>query len=105
MVCKAEPKDGSSLGVMGGSFNSDVTDYVHASPTVKDNNGKYYVGSTAKNAVENAESGSFEVLAASADETLNVKPGVTIVNNSNTTIRVNGNDIKPETSYLSLIHI
>lgn len=99
MVCKAEPKDGSSLGVMGGSFNSDVTDYVHASPTVKDNNGKYYVGSTAKNAVENAESGSFEVLAASADETLNVKPGVTIVNNSNTTIRVNGNDIKPETSY------
>lgn len=99
MVCKAEPKDGSSLGVMGGSFNSDVTDYVHASPTVKDNNGKYYVGSTAKNAVENAESGSFEVLAASEGEALNVKPGITIVNNSNTTIRVNGNDIKPETSY------
>lgn len=84
---------------MGGSFNSDVTDYVHASPTVKDNNGKYYVGSTAKNAVENAESGSFEVLAASEGEALNVKPGVTIVNNSNTTIRVNGNDVKPETSY------
>lgn len=99
MVCKAEPKDGSSLGVMGGSFNSDVTDYVHASPTVKDNNGKYYVGSTAKNAVENAESGSFEVLAASEGEALNVKPGITIVNNSNTTIRVNGNDVKPETSY------
>lgn len=96
-VNKAE--DGSSLGVMGGSFNSDVTDYVHASPTVKDNNGKYYVGSTAKNAVENAESGSFEVLAASEGEALNVKPGVTIVNNSNTTIRVNGNDVKPETSY------
>lgn len=93
-------KDGSSLGVMGGTFNTaDVTNYVRTSPTVKDNNGKYYVGSTAKNAVENAESGSFEVLTASADETLNVKPGVTIVNNSNTTIRVNGNDIKPETSY------
>lgn len=99
MVCKAEPKDGSSLGVMGGSFNSDVTDYVHASPTVKDNNGKYYVGSTAKNAVENAESGSFEVLAASEGEALNVKPGVTIVNNSNTTIRVNGNEVAPEKSY------
>lgn len=99
MVCKAEPKDGSSLGVMGGSFNSDVTDYVHASPTVKDNNGKYYVGSTAKNAVENAESGSFEVLTASADETLNVKPGVTIVNNSNTTIKVNDKEVPNNVSY------
>lgn len=99
MVCKAEPKDGSSLGVMDGSFNSDVTDYVHASPTVKDNNGKYYVGSTAKNVVENAESGSFEVLTASESEVLNVKPGVTIVNNSNTTIRVNGNEVAPEKSY------
>uniref|UniRef100_UPI004026A5D5 hypothetical protein n=1 Tax=Angelakisella sp. TaxID=1935177 RepID=UPI004026A5D5 len=99
MVCKAEPKDGSSLGVMDGSFNSDVTDYVHASPTVKDNNGKYYVGSTAKNVVENAESGSFEVLTASESEVLNVKSGVTIVNNSNTTIRVNGNEVAPEKSY------
>ena len=96
-VNKAE--DGSSLGVMGGTFNSDVTDYVHASPTVKDNNGKYYVGSTAKNVVENAESGSFEVLTASEGEALNVKPGVTIVNNSNTTIRVNGNEVAPEKSY------
>lgn len=87
------------IGVMGGTFNTDVTDYVHASPTVKDNNGKYYVGNTAKNAVENAESGSFEVLAASEGEALNVKPGVTIVNNSNITITVNGNDVKPETSY------
>ena len=87
------------IGVMGGTFNTDVTDYVHASPTVKDNNGKYFVGNTAKNAVENAESGSFEVLAASEGEALNVKPGVTIVNNSNITITVNGNDVKPETSY------
>ena len=84
---------------MGGTFNSDVIDYVHASPTVKDNNGIYYVGNTAKNTVENAESGSFEVLAAGAGEALNVKPGVTIVNNSNITITVNGNDVKPETSY------
>lgn len=97
-VNKAE--DGSSLGVMGGTFNTaDVTNYVRTFPTVKDNNGKYYVGSTAKNAVENAESGSFEVLTASEGEALNVKPGVTIVNNSNTTIRVNGNEVAPEKSY------
>lgn len=100
MVCKAEPKDHSSLGVMDGTFNTaDVTNYVRTSPTVKDNNGKYYVGSTAKNAVENAESGSFEVLTASADETLNVKPGVTIVNNSNTTITVNGKNINHGETY------
>lgn len=97
-VNKAE--DGSSLGVMDGTFNTaDVTNYVRTSPTVKDNNGKYYVGSTAKNVVENAESGSFEVLTASEGEALNVKPGVTIVNNSNTTIRVNGNEVAPEKSY------
>ena len=96
-VNKAE--DDSSLGVMGGTFNTDVTDYVHASPTVKDNNGKYYVGNTAKNAVENAESGSFKVLAASEGEALNVKPGVTIVNNSGVTIKVNGNDVPNGKSY------
>lgn len=96
-VNKAE--DGSSLGVMGGTFNSDVTDYVHASPTVKDNKGKYYVGSTAKNAVENAESGSFEVLAASEGEALNVKSGVTIVNNSDITITVNGKNINHGETY------
>ena len=91
--------DGSSLGVMGGTFNTDVTDYVHASPTVKDNNGKYYVGNTAKNAVENAESGSFEVLAASEGEALNVKPGVTIVNNSDVTIKVNDKEVPKNASY------
>ena len=85
--------------ITGGTFNTDVTDYVHASPTVKDNNGKYYVGNTAKNAVENAESGSFEVLAASEGEALNVKPGVTIVNNSNVTIKVNDKEVPNGKSY------
>lgn len=92
-------QDGSTLGVMGGTFNSDVTDYVHASPTVKDNKGKYYVGNTAKNTVENAESGSFEVLAASEGEALNVKPGVTIVNNSDVTIKVNDKEVPNNVSY------
>ena len=87
------------IGVMGGTFNTDVTDYVHASPTVKDNNGKYYVVNTAKNAVENAESGSFEVLAASEGEALNVKPGVTIVNNSDVTIKVNDKEVPNNVSY------
>ena len=66
---------------------------------VKDNNGKYYVGEDAKNAVENANSGTLFVEDAGADVALNVKPGVTIVNNSRETIKVNGNEVAPEKSY------
>ena len=89
-VNKAE--DGSSLGVMGGTFNSDVIDYVHASPTVKDEN-NYYVGETAEAALKKATSGTFTVVGAEEKKELTVNPGVTIVNNSNTTIKVNGNEV------------
>lgn len=76
MVCKAEPKDGSSLGVMGGSFNSDVTAYA-GDTLVVENNGTYYVGNTAKSTIENATSGTFEIVGG-ADVNLTVKGGVTI---------------------------
>ena len=99
MVCKAEPKDNSSLGVMGGTFNTNVSNYVCTSPIVKDENNKYYVGETAEAVLQSATSGTFTVVGAVEDEALNVKPGVTIVNNSNTTIRVNGNEVASEKSY------
>lgn len=76
MVCKAEPKDGSSLGVMGGSFNSDVTAYAGDTLAVTDGN-NYYVGNTAKSTIENATSGTFEIVGG-ADVNLTVKGGVTI---------------------------
>lgn len=85
--------------ITGGTFNSDVTAYAGQDTLVVTDGSNYYVGNTAKNTVENAESGSFEVLAAGEGEALNVKPGVTIVNNSRKTIKVNGNDVKPEKSY------
>lgn len=91
--------EGSNVGITGGTFNTDVTEYTTRVLVVKDNNGKYYVGEDAKNAVENANSGTLFVEDAGADVALNVKPGVTIVNNSRETIKVNGNEVAPEKSY------
>ena len=98
MVCKAEPKDGSSLGVMDGSFNSDVTEYA-GDTLVVENNGTYYVGGTAKNAVENATSGTFTVKKAQNDTSLTVKPGVTVENGTAETVTVNGNNVPSNESY------
>ena len=86
------------IGVMGGTFNTDVIDYVHASPTVKDEN-NYYVGETAEAALKKATSGTFTVVGAEEKKELTVNPGVTIVNNSNTTIKVNGNEVPDGKSY------
>lgn len=92
-------QDGSTLGVMGGTFNTNVSNYVCTSPTVKDENNKYYVGETAEAVLQSATSGTFTVVGAVEDEALNVKPGVTIVNNSNTTIKVNDKEVPNNVSY------
>ena len=89
---------GMQIGVMGGTFNSDVTPYV-GDTLVVENNGTYYVGGTARDAIENATSGTFTVKKAEGSTEFNVKPGVTIVNNSRETIKVNGNEVAPEKSY------
>ena len=99
-VNKAE--DGSSLGVMGGTFNSDVTDYVGENTLVVENNGKYYVGEDAKNAVENATSGTFTVVRAVPGEGVEfekVNPGVTVKNGTDEKVTVNGNEVKPGATY------
>lgn len=99
MVCKAEPKDGSSLDVMDGSFNSDVTEYA-GDTLVVENNGTYYVGGTARDAIENATSGTFTVKKAENGTSLTVKPGVTVENGMNDgKVTVNGNEVKPGESY------
>ena len=99
MVCKAEPKDGSSLGVMDGSFNSDVTEYA-GDTLVVENNGTYYVGGTARDAIENATSGTFTVKKAENGTSLTVKPGVTVENGMNDgKVTVNRNEVKPGESY------
>ena len=87
------------IGVMGGTFNTDVTDYA-GDTLVVENNGTYHVGGTAIDAVQNATGGTFTVKKAeNGTDFNNVKPGVTIVNNSRETIKVNGNEVAPEKSY------
>lgn len=90
---------GMQISVTGGTFNSNVTDYVHASPTVKDENNNYYVGETAEAVLQSATSGTFTVVGADRDEDLNVNPGVTIVNKSGANIKVNGNEVNLNETY------
>ena len=89
----------ANMGVAGGTFNSDVTEYA-GDTLVVENNGTYYVGGTAKNAVENATSGTFTVKKAENGTSLTVKPGVTVENGMNDgKVTVNGNEVKPGESY------
>ena len=87
------------IGVMGGTFNSDVTEYA-GDTLVVENNGTYYVGGTARDTIENATSGTFTVKKAENGTSLTVKPGVTVENGMNDgKVTVNGNEVKPGESY------
>ena len=86
------------IGVMGGTFNTDVTDYA-GDTLVVENNGTYYVGGTARDAIENATSGTFTVKKAEGSTEFNVKPGVTIVNNSGVNIIVNDKEVPTGDTY------
>lgn len=88
----------ATIEISGGTFNTEVTEYA-GDTLVVENNGAYYVGGTAKNAVENATSGTFTVKKAENGTSLTVKPGVTVKNESNGNLTVNGNEVAPEKSY------
>ena len=83
---------GMQIGVMGGTFNTDVTAYVGDTLAVTDGN-NYYVGNAAQNAVQNATGGTITVKKAENGTSLTVKPGVTVKNESNGNLTVNGNDV------------
>lgn len=63
--------------VYGGTFNTDVTPYVGQDTLAVTDGSNYYVGNTAKSTIENATSGTFEIVGG-ADVNLTVKGGVTI---------------------------
>ena len=63
-IVKAGESHDFSSSITGGTFNTDVTDYVGENTLVVENNGKYYVGGTARDAIENATSGTFTVVRA-----------------------------------------
>lgn len=88
--------------ITGGTFNSEVTDYVGENTLVVENNGTYHVGGTARDAIENATSGTFTVVRAVPGEGVEfekVNPGVTVKNGTDEKVTVNGNEIKPGATY------
>lgn len=96
-------KEGNAtIEISGGTFNTEVTDYVGENTLVVENNGKYYVGEDAKKAVENATSGTFTVVRAIPGEGVEfekVNPGVTVKNGTDEKVTVNGNEVKPGATY------
>ena len=94
--------ENATIEISGGTFNTEVTDYVGENTLVVENNGKYYVGEDAKNAVENATSGTFTVVRAVPGEGVEfekVNPGVTVKNGTDEKVTVNGNEVKPGATY------
>ena len=101
-IVKAGESPEFSSSISGGTFNTDVTEYVGENTLVVENNGKYYVGEDAKNAVENATSGTFTVVRAVPGEGVEfekVNPGVTVKNGTDEKVTVNGNEVKPGATY------
>ena len=90
----------AAINISGGTFNTDVTPYVGENTlVVRDENNNYYVGGTARDAIENATSGTFTVKKAEGSTEFNVKPGVTIVNNSGVNIIVNDKEVPTGDTY------
>lgn len=101
-IVKAGDSPNFSSSISGGTFNTDVTPYVGENTLVVENNGKYYVGGTARDAIENATSGTFTVVRAVPGEGVefeNVNPGVTVKNGTDEKVTVNGNDVPNGKSY------
>lgn len=92
--------DDANISITGGTFNTDVTSYVGQDTLAVTDGSNYYVGGTARDAVQNATGGTFTIKKAERGTGFNnVKPGVTIVNNSGTNITVNGNEVNLDDTY------
>lgn len=90
-----------SIGIKGGTFIGrdhldDVDPYISEDLVVLDDE-NIYVGDTAKTTVENATSGTFTVVSGNGN--LTIKGGVTVKNDTNKPITVNGKGIPAEGSY------
>ena len=90
-----------SIGIKGGTFIGrdhldDVEPYISEDLVVLDDE-NIYVGDTAKTTVENATSGTFTVVSGNGN--LTIKGGVTVKNDTNEPITVNGKEIPAEGSY------
>lgn len=89
----------ANIEISGGTFNTDVTPYVGQYILAVTDGSTYYVGGVAYDAVRNATGGTFTVKNAERGTIFNVKPGVTIVNNSGVTITVNDKEVPTGDTY------
>ena len=91
-----------SIGIKGGTFIGrdhldDVEPYISEDGLVVLDDENIYVGDTAKTTVENATGGTFTVVSGNGN--LTIKGGVTVKNDTNEPITVNGKEIPAEGSY------
>ena len=91
-----------SIGIKGGTFIGrdhldDVDPYISEDGLVVLDDENIYVGDTAKTTVKNATSGTFTVVSGNGN--LTIKGGVTVKNDTNKPITVNGKEIPAEGSY------
>lgn len=91
-----------SIGIKGGTFIGrdhldDVDPYISEDGLVVLDDENIYVGDTAKTTVENATGGTFTVVSENGN--LTIKGGVTVKNDTNEPITVNGKEIPAEGSY------
>ena len=91
-----------SFEITGGTFIGrdhldDVDPYISEDGLVVLDDENIYVGNTAKTTVENATSGTFTVVSGNGN--LTIKGGVTVKNDTNEPITVNGKEIPAEGSY------
>lgn len=100
----SNPTGEYDAAVSGGEFSSDVSALVTdnslmvAIKYASGNTTGYFVGDEAEEAVENAPAGStIEILKAPAGtEIKDVPAGVTVVNTTNNTVKVNGTEVAAE---------
>ena len=91
-----------NIGIKGGTFIGrdhldDVDPYISEDGLVVLDDENIYVGATATSVVSNATSGTFTVVSGNGN--LTIKGGVTVKNDTNEPITVNGKKVPAEGSY------
>ena len=69
---------GITIAVTGGTFSSDVSDFVDSQPVAKRNNGEYVVGTSAVVSAANTD-GSITIVEGNDAQLTGVNPGVKVV--------------------------
>ena len=77
-VMKGQKADKAVVSVTGGTFSSDVSDFVDSQPVAQRNNGEYVVGTSAVVSAANTD-GSITIVEGNDAQLTGVNPGVKVV--------------------------